>query len=60
MEWQPIETAPKDGSDILVWDGDSVSLANWFGGEWWVLGEFTLDNVTHWMPLPPPPVDSRS
>lgn len=56
-QWEPIETAPKDGRDILVWDGDSVSLAAWDNG-WWVLVEYTLSGVTHWMPLPSPPVET--
>jgi hypothetical protein len=56
-EWQPIETAPKDGTDVLVWDGDSVSLASYdkVTESWWVLVEFSLDGVTHWQPLPTPP-----
>jgi hypothetical protein len=33
-KWQDIGTAPKDGTDILVWDGDSVSLSHWDEG--WV------------------------
>lgn len=29
MTWQPMETAPKDGSVILVTDGENYGLARW-------------------------------
>lgn len=29
MEWQPIETAPKDGTNILISDGSSITTAYW-------------------------------
>jgi len=50
-QWQPIETAPKDGKEILVWCpvvGYAVVRA-WNGS-----GE-RLSEPTHWMPLPGPP-----
>lgn len=60
-EWQPIETAPDDGCDILLggayinghWD---VQIGFWAAHRkpdgWPIVGE---NGPTHWMPLPPPP-----
>lgn len=60
MEWQPIETAPKDGADILTYSRHHMSVRYWGEGEdgemaWQprIRGEFP----THWIPLPAPPSD---
>lgn len=63
--WQPIETAPKDGTPVLVENKGLVTVARWNDGR----GLFELvDGVdscgdpsvypdpTHWHPLPPPRV----
>jgi len=64
-DWQPIETAPRDGSDIIVYrpkfDGDYIPIVGvdyWFKGYTW--GRSRRDcQPTHWMPLPKPPVTSQ-
>lgn len=54
-EWQPIETAPKDGARILVKDDEGeIFTANWDSGfqEWYVIGDHTSLRFTHWRSLP--------
>lgn len=63
--WQPIETAPKDGTSLMVWcaDREIVTLAFWLEGNdvrkgYWS-GHYetiTPDEPTHWQPLPQPPL----
>lgn len=62
MIWQPIETAPVDGTYVLVADGQTVGEAKFHEGEgWWWAGNHPTDSwgsaiyPTHWMPLPSPP-----
>ena len=68
-EWQQIETAPKDGKSVLVYDyflqhkdGRHVVVARFTEEKGWhvsatVVGGLYvgLTNPTHWMPLPEPP-----
>lgn len=63
-DWQPIETAPCDGTFILTWgddergDGDRYVVAAWStrGKEWYSpLSDEPMEGVTHWQPLPGKP-----
>ncbi len=65
MEWQPIETAPKDGTTILICKPGMKTpwMAKWeemrrAPDRWSAigLGRCPFD-PTHWMPLPSPPED---
>lgn len=67
--WQPIETAPKDGSlilgvsanpegciDIVGWDSKA---GGWSTGYFDREEYYILRDPTHWMPLPKPPKEGK-
>ena len=63
-EWRPIDTAPKDGTfvllsgrDLPVWQGSWVGTSGRYAINGWTRFN-SLDinwNPTHWMPLPAAP-----
>ena len=64
MTWQPIETAPRDGSEILLWDKEFEACAVGYFFEpfaqWVAFPGCTEEvNPTHWMPLPQPPEEEQ-
>lgn len=69
MTWQPIETAPKDGRLLLLLRG--VLCYGYFfkgddGSSGWITSKIgrnadpmmSIEDPTHWMPLPKPPAVS--
>lgn len=59
-DWQPIETAPKDGTRVLTAKvGGPVGMSFWLTSseKWWdgLSGHSRNSPPTHWMPLPHPP-----
>ncbi len=56
-QWQPIETAPKDGGLFLVWDGQTYNIVWYDFNGYFKDGDGCYDTefATHWMPLPAPP-----
>ena len=66
-EWQPIETAPKDGTEIILWESRKGHrwLAFWHVDCWVTSGSAEAGNYnfpvfTHWQPLPSPPKEQES
>ena len=57
MDWQPIESAPKGETRIIVFDGKTVLMAKWSEKfkDWINLTGVWAIRPTHWMPLPEPP-----
>ena len=61
MEWQPIKTAPKDGTDILAWDGNDqwVLFYSQHGSGWTTGNPKVRHEPLYWMPLPAPPKETE-
>ena len=58
--WQPIKTAPKDGTEIIVWMGRKDIRLGWYfapssNTRGWMDQNSKTIRPTHWMPLPEPP-----
>ena len=59
--WRTIESAPKDGTDVLTFSpraadyGFNPSRLNWFANGTWQKANSSSWPATHWMPLPLPP-----
>lgn len=64
--WRPIDTAPKDGTLVLLWsefwaETFGIVIARWQSRAGWVCAEFITgdweeeDQPTHWHPVPDPP-----
>lgn len=60
-QWQPIETAPKDGTKYLATNGVHTTDCSWDDMSWADREPcvFPLKDATHWMPLPPPPMKDK-
>ena len=66
-EWRTIDSAPKDGSAILMFgrlrgnQRQKYVVGYWQDrscGEWVSSpGQYQARQITHWMPLPDPPAD---
>lgn len=61
-QWQPIETAPRDGKPILLGHEHAVfsgywhqRYQGWTDGSCDQFGDFWIAHPTHWIPLPAPP-----
>jgi hypothetical protein len=62
--WQPIETAPMDGTEVDLWANGRRTDCHIHCGEWlkWMSTSvddeprwLPIEQPTHWMPLPEPP-----
>jgi hypothetical protein len=65
-EWMPIETAPKDGANCLVYSEGEIKIGLFIGDKW-LAEDWNGDCCgckrelifpTHWTPLPPPPKET--
>jgi hypothetical protein len=60
--WQPMDTAPQDGTYVLLCNADGYCEVGWSHGDYWgpIDEQGTGIIPTHWQPLPSPPrADAR-
>lgn len=57
-KWLPIESAPTDGTLVLLCEVDIFTVGKWIYKDWAVQNAL-VSRPTHWMPLPQPPEDAR-
>ena len=65
--WRPIETAPKDGSEILLAHPDGSMVVGWWrenglhgrASGWSDGDDFAMEWPSHWMPLPAAPEEKQ-
>ena len=60
MKWQPIETAPKNQTEVLGYMGPKIFGLVWYFAPssttfGWLDANGKACRPTHWMPLPAPP-----
>ena len=64
-KWKPIETAPKDGTIVLLYeprepiDSHTIEVGAFNCEDWYCLMFTYTIYPTHWMPLPEPPEIKR-
>lgn len=63
--WQPIETAPRDGTQVIAYQEGDIYTARWLTDEpdegppttgWWDTVNASFEAPTHWIPQPAAPV----
>ena len=63
VEWQPIATAPRDGTVVDLWanGGHRSASQRWSrGGNWWYPSGFNDGTVSHWRPIAGPRNEEES